>query len=403
MIKRVVLIVETPFSHRDFDRFGIATIQKHGLLPEVWEVHDVYVPRPLGESVVRPTGVKVTRFSSETDLLKFASSLEADDCVITAVGVYVGQEKSMSPLVKALGSSNALVTALSLGHRLPEPSIQPHWCGRLRSVGILSKTIVRDVKRNPRRIPVAIRSAWRRGKPAGNAPLRALDAIWAGTSVERIQPALVNDDTYLTFIHTLDYDLVRHSRTQPPGRAVGKIVYLDSMGPVHPDYLVHGKHLLTNSAEWFASVRSSFDRIESLFKTQIVVVPHPRAAPDQVIKWYGQREVLACPTAQAIRDCDLVLVTSPTTSLGIAAALKKPCIALRTPMIHAQSLARLQAYAETLGIPVLDHESLPESIGLPRPDADKQARFVEEYVKRTGTPDQDFWDVVVRRIAAWGT
>lgn len=402
MIRRVILIVEAPLSHRDFARFGLTHFADHGLDTEVWEIQDVYAPRPRAESVNRATEVSVRRFKSEADLVQSASSLLAEDCVILTTGAKVGQEASMWPLISAVASSRALFTALSSGHRLPQPSSQPEIHGRLTKVAARARTLSMDFRLNPRRIPVSFRSAWRSRCSRSRPRVRTLDAIWAGTTIEGIQQTLVANTTYVAFIHTLDYDQIRHSRSHPSGNAVGKIVYLDSMGPEHPDYSVHGIRLLTNSADWFASVRTAFSRIEGILNMPVAIVAHPRANRDRLEEWYGNREVLSGSTAQSIRDGEMALVTSGTTSLGIVAALQRPCIALRTPPIHATHLTDLCAYAIALGIPLIDYSSFPRVLRVPSPDAQRQASFVEQFVKRAGTPEGDFWDVVATKIVNWG-
>ncbi len=399
VIERVVVIVEAPLSHRDFDRFGITTFLKYDLRPEIWEIHDVYAPRPRSELVVRPTEVKIHRFSSEYDLVRSASSLKAEDCVITTAGVYVGQEEATAPFVGAISSSDALFTAVSSGHTLPMPPSGDR--GALKRPRTLARAIARDWKTNPRRVSVNLRRSWRRRLPIDNSRSRALDAIWAGTNVDNIQRRLIDQDTRINFIHTLDYDLIRSCRQQAPGSAVGKIVYLDSMGPEHPDFPVQGFQLESGAAAWFSSVRAAFDHIETALQMPVAIAPHPRASRDQAHKWYGGREVLSGTTAQSIRDSELVLVTDPTTTLGIVAALQRPCLGLRAPLIHARSNAEFQVYTDALGIPVIDFDSLPQTLAPPLPDFHKQARFVEDYVKRTGTPDQDFWEFVASRIATW--
>lgn len=401
VMKRVVVVVEAPLSYRDFDRFGIATFPNYDLQPEIWEIHDVYAPRPRSERVVRPTDVKIRRFASEYELVRTAATLKAVDCVIATAGVYHGQEEATAPFVEAISSSDALFTAVSSGHTLPMPMPPSANRGRFERPRRVAGAIARDLKSHPRRVPVNLRRSWRRRRPFRNSRSQALDAIWAGTNVDGIQTRLIDQDTKLHFIHTLDYDLVRNCRRQPPGLAVGKIVYLDSMGPEHPDFLVQGWNLASSAAGWFSSVRAAFDHIETALQLPVAIAPHPRTSRNQALKWYGEREVLSRLTAQSIRDSEFVLVTDPTTSLGMVAALQRPCLGLRAPLIHARSHAEFQVYTDSLGIPVIDHDSVPQTLARPLPDINRQARFVEDYVKRAGTPDQDFWEVVASRIATW--
>lgn len=397
----MILLVEAPLSQRDYERFGLAYMAMHGLNTEVWEIHDVYAPRPRRERANRAPAACIRRFASEHELVRSASSLQAQDCVVATIGVFSGQERTMGPLIEAIRSSDALFTALSSGHRLPLPPPNTHERPCLNGLAGRARQLVSDLVNNPRRVPIAIRSGWRRRKRYDRTHAAVLHAVWSGTTTERIESTLINADTEIAYIHTLDYDLIRHARELPLSLAAGKIVYLDTMGPEHPDFAVHGMEVLTAPDTWFAAVRSAFDKIEEALHLPIVIVAHPRAARVQLAEWYGDRQIITGPTAQSIRDGSLILVTSATTSLGMVACLGKPCLALRTPMIHATHLAELDAYADALSIPLIDYTAVPQDLVIPVPDHVKQNLFVEEFVKRSGTPEQDFWDYVAGRIASW--
>jgi len=401
VIERVIILVEAPLSQRDYERFGLAYMAMHGLNTEVWEIHDVYAPRPKRERVNRAPGARIRRFASEHELVRSASSLKAQDCVVATIGVFSGQERTMGPLIEAIGSSDALFTALSSGHRLPLPPLTTQERTRLNGIAARVRQLSSDLVNNPRRVPIAIRSGWRRRKRQDRTHAAVLHAVWSGTTTDGIASTLINADTQIAYIHTLDYDLVRHARELPIGPASGKIVYLDTMGPEHPDFAVHGMEVLTSPDTWFAEVRNAFDKIEEALHLPIAIVAHPRASQVRLEGWYGDREILTGPTAQSIRDASLTLVTSATTSLGMVACLGRPCLALRTPMIHTAHLAELDAYADALSIPLIDYTAVNQALVIPSPDQVKQNLFVEEFVKRSGTPEQDFWDYVAGRIASW--
>ncbi len=67
--------------------------------------------------------------------------------------------------------------------------------------------------------------------------IRPLDHIWAGAMVSGKASFLVAPSTTVTYIHTLDYDLVLALRASG-GQSTPRVVFIDSMGPLHPNYLV---------------------------------------------------------------------------------------------------------------------------------------------------------------------
>lgn len=201
----------------------------------------------------------------------------------------------------------------------------------------------------------------------------------------------------MRFIHTLDYDEVIALGPSLPGRDIDAL-YIDSMGPLHPDFAVSDVPVLVDPVQWFEEVNRGLSAFERHTGTRVSVAPHPRSRRADVAEWYGGRQVVSVGTPEAIARSRVIIATSGSTSLGLAAALATPAIAMRTTGIHRMHQPELESYRQALDLPYVD--ATAESISWPavRLNPDRYESFVSEYIKRPGTPNTPFWEQVVEDI-----
>ena len=69
----------------------------------------------------------------------------------------------------------------------------------------------------------------------GRVPFRGLDWAWVATNTDSINPYLLQDKTRVRYLHSLDYERVRQLQALSIDSAL-QPVYLDTMGPHHPDF-----------------------------------------------------------------------------------------------------------------------------------------------------------------------
>jgi len=397
LIAHVVYVVESPLSHRDFDRFGIARLQARGLTVEVWDVHEIFLPRPGLPEVPLAGGVPIQVMHSLEEIVTAASQLTDTTAVVLLSGAFLGNMSTHLPLMRALMRSPATLGTVSAGQRPPMPGDDlrlgllqrqvlrvRHQAGALRR-GETSPT--RMVKRARQLIQA------RRFVRAQDLGFRPLDYAWVGTDTAGIQPVLLGPNTQVRFIHTHDYDLILQSDLTS-SQDFGPI-FLDTMGPLHPDFAVLEDLRAQMSVEqWFGIVTRALTQVELHLGKRVTIAAHPRASKGQLEPLYEQREVLYGQTLELIAGSSLVLTASPTTSLGLVASLERPLTILRPSSLYARHLMELDEYARLLDAQVVSAEDVPNSWEPPPVPLSAYAMFVEHHMKRPGTPIEPFWDVV---------
>jgi hypothetical protein len=400
-LRRVVFLVESPLTQRDYERFGFEVLQHGGLQVEAWEIGEIYLPRPGAEFAPRAEKAFIHPYRRERELVRALEALQRDTCVIALAGPYQGQEWTHAPILRALARSRCVYTTICSGHRPPERDVVPPDLGqtilRLSTrfwahVASPFTSPRRGFKLTARRMRGRVHMA---GLRIGPPPIpRPLDFVWAGTRVDQLSPTVIGAGTRVRYIHTLDYDNILgvSNIQQGPGLTA---LYIDTMGAVHPDFLVSDVPVLVDPQAWFAEVREALSGFEAATGRSVAIAPHPRSDPTHVRQWYGGRPVISTPTAEAVAAADVVLVTSASTSIGIAAAFATPVIAIRTPAIHATHLAQLDQYAQLLGLETFDTTDPTSTWPPPRINVDLYRAFVEDNVKLPGTAEKPFWSQVL--------
>jgi hypothetical protein len=175
------------------------------------------------------------------------------------------------------------------------------------------------------------------------------------------------------------------------------IVFIDQMGPLHPDVLLLDLTFGVSMEIYSAMVCRGLAHIERQLGLQAVIAAHPRATPGILEPWYEGRTIVYGESIRLIANAEVV-VAEASTSLGIAVLCRRPIVLMSAAVFFPESQMYTHAFARALSTDVLDldaSELPPLSL-----DVDENAyhRYVEQFVKRPDTADVPFWSVVASEI-----
>lgn len=393
-VRRVILVVESPFSRRDEVRFGIRELRASGLEVAVWEVSPLCLPRSEQQWIEAPDGLLIKRFDSWDDLALEARTLTTSDFVISICGTYVGQLISHARLLAILSSSAAGFGTIWAG--------VPYWSTQIedppaRNLTIRTRAAIRSSLSallargfQNRTIATTLRWILRRF-----FRIHPLDAAWVGTSADGIHPLLVSRSTQVTRVHSLDYDqilAVYAAEQEPVVRQIA--VLIENLGPFHPDGTTLDLEIDVGPTEFFPIINSALDVIESTTGLSIEIAAHPRSSPGLMEAWYPGRRIRYGETAKAISECELVIIYHESTAVGLAVALGKPIVMCTSSRIGSQA----PNLVALLGIGILDADSEGPWTGNLAINEQQYADFMARFVKAPGTQQVPFWTVVARAI-----
>lgn len=200
----------------------------------------------------------------------------------------------------------------------------------------------------------------------------------------------------MTYIHTLDYDLALAARGSNRTSAP-QVVLIDSMGPLHPDYLLLGGSSISIQ-DYSEIVCRGIDQIEKQLGTDVVIAAHPRANKGVMEPWYGGRTLIYGKTTELIADATAVIVANGSTSIGMAAVFQRPLVLLSSSRFDPIIQDTIKAFAQALALPLIDLDA-PElplfTLGI---NEEAYAQYVQNYIKLPDTPEKPFWSVVASEI-----
>ena len=240
----------------------------------------------------------------------------------------------------------------------------------------------------------------RRARVHRRRPLAA-EQLEPRLAMAMIDPIFVGSKTATRLLHVWDLDRVMEIEPTS-GTDEEYIVYIDGLGPLHPDSVTLGLEVqLPTVEEYFAPKRACFDWIEARTGLPVVIAGHPRAvAGGNLEGLYGGRTVVYQSTAQAIARSSLVLMSHPSTALTIAAALGKPVLVMTCDADQRFQRRGQRQLVKALQLDTLSVDRLPEHFVMPTVDVAAYDRFFTSYIKRPGTSQGAFWDVVATDIDA---
>lgn len=406
-VRRVIYVVESPMTQRDFDRFGLAIMQAAGFDVVVWEVGDLFLQRADSSLIPRATGCDIRRFRSNTSLREACRRLGSDTAVVLVCGVYRGQPDTHVSLIRGMAASSALLGSVSAGQRPPidDDADVPEWAGgrlvrfrrRWRAMGGGRAAVTHVALLSLREASKAYARLVARVSPRA---IRTLDWAWVGTDAGNFDPRCLSERTLVRYLHTWDFDRILSGEGSLGPATSPYAVYLDAMGPMHPDFPVLGIDLEVDVAKWFAGINGALNAVSRVSGVPVVVAAHPRADPGSLDACYPGLDVVHGSTARLIGSAEFVLVSDPTTSLGMVAYFGKPAVVLRPPRLFDSHLVELDRYAGLLGLQEIPIDKVTDFWRPPQADVTAYRKFVSRYMKHPGTPMVPFWQAVAEDLAA---
>ncbi len=368
MKSRLVLVVEAPFSARDYDRFGVKQLSDWNFSVEVWEVFDWLRPAPYASSGQFKSNFDVRSVSSRNEFRRLTEGLTQNDKVILIGLTRFPLSSEQRELLRCLFDTSALVGSVIVGNL---PPFLPGLELRLRAV-----RLVHQARRRLRGSPSFVRS---------------LDYLWVDTSYASVDKSVLGSRTTIRYVHALDVDLLdgvtRNANTSPYA------LILDSMGPLHPDWSSLNLGNPWPSGCYEAMAKATISKlVERGFR--VVVAAHPRASTGEVNHLYEGADVQYGNTVRLLASASFAVTLEGSTSLGVAAFLKVPVLLLTSECQSKYVRDMLNRYCRALHVKPQAVASLETSLLPPLISEKNYETYVQTFVKRPGTPQGNFWRTV---------
>ncbi|MDD5136526.1 MAG: hypothetical protein PHX20_02045 [Candidatus Omnitrophica bacterium] len=385
MIRRIIFLTESPFDLRDYRRFGFELLRENQFAVETWDatpalhpdIHAAYSPPDKMEDEGLVT------FRDPPELYDRLSSLRSDDFVINLINYRF----KMLDVYKALGRSRADY-AVSMANTLP-------YVASVRTPSLFEKVKgLFPITRESVALRIFVRAPF---KFFGVKPAKI---ILAGgeNCLGCHYPA--DQGTEALWAHALDYDIYRKERETTPSGDSNTIVFLDEYLPFHPDWKYYNSTFPMRADEYYGLLDKLFCKLEGELKKEVVIAAHPRSKYSENDGYFKSRKCIKGETCALVRDSDLV-VSHISTSINFANLFYKPVLFVTSQHIDkCWEGPLIRTVARWFGKdPVfMDEDISVDMQELMKVDRQRYDNYRRSYIKRDGSPDLDFWQIVADRL-----
>ena len=389
---RLVLVVDSPLTSRDRERYQVDWLVKSGFDVAVWDIHALVLPRSDAPEL-DVDGLSYLEFVSVAQLTSATAELVCADVIVLLSGMERGAETRYHDVRELVLHCDARVGAVYAGTRPVEdvdPRLATAWGRILRVAG--------EVKAGRVSLSYLVRrlrhlTFINRVKATPNRPV--LDWAWTGPDPSVIDPSVVGPQTHFRALHTWDFDNeLRHPVERTPRAGV---VLIESMGPTHPDFSVLGIPTYVAADQWFADVRAWLAHLSEDLDERVTIAAHPRAQAGSLDRSYKPFDVIYGDSGSLVANARLVVAAEPSTALGWCALYGTPVALLRVADLYPGHLQQLQAYSRELGVPIIDNqEALLDAVQ--HDDLNPDPGFVSEYMAADEAPRVPLWETIATDI-----
>ena len=389
-MNKFIHIVSSPFSQRDYDRYGVAILQADGFDVEVWNVGKVVSRDAYKKSSHLSGRFEIeTVFNTKNEFLESCRKQEKAFFFVAASyafnSLFLFRELSRCGHTLSISMSypdSASVKAVDMNE--PEFLIR-------NKLKLFSKLKEISFKKISDKIILTV-PPWLFG-------VRHADLVFSGGHKSSSSNPLIGVNTRVVNIHVNDYDTFL--KNPPKGSCDNNYaVFIDQNLPFNTDPFFTKTARVATARNYYPSLTKFFDKLEKDLRMPIKIALHPRANFDSISEVFGGRELLMGETASLVNDSSFV-ISHYSYAVNFAALYKKPLIFITTDELNT-----------SFRQPAIDNISshfkkVPVNIDSDKPidwksemivDSEVYNQYIFNFIKKPKTPERFFWQVVGEQV-----
>ncbi len=332
---KLFFLVESPFSERDWDRFGISDllerfdVQVHDLTP----INNLTLWERNGSIQIKSDRV-ITHFSTQS-ISESITGLRPSASILN-----LGEGELRSILIRLLKKRRVLTAEFQLG-AMPGP--QTSQMTPIERIEFRLKQ-----SRSPLQLLSSARVRWRRYRDGNDLP----DVFFRGGRMARGRHPDMGQE--VIDVHSLDFEAFRESSRPTPTQVTRKVIYLDQDIGFHSDLRTLRMRSPATPSIFYGELNSYFDWLEETFGVKVVICPHPRANRADTPTRFPSREISELLTSQEIFGSRVVL-GHVSTSFSFAVLAERPTQILTTSELSSSWYGPyLERFSSELRAPLIN-------------------------------------------------
>lgn len=372
-------LVESPFSERDWDRFGIADLLSKFdvrildftplVSPTLWQ----------SKGSSQFSDDRVTTIFEQSDAIRLIDQIRPRACILN-----LGEGELRSDLFTELRKRKVTTAEFQLG-AMPTPDTS-HFSPierveyRLKQASSLTQ------------VPRILTERWRRRKNGQDLP----DIFFrAGTKATGRHPQSGKE---IVDVHSLDYEAFRESTKPTSIHTTRNVVYLDQDIGYHSDLQTLKMRSPATPSIFYVELNAYFRWLQDQCGLTVVVCPHPRATRSRLADRFPGIKISNLSTAQEIYGCRAVL-GHVSTSFSFVTLAKRPTLILTSDeLTRSWYWPYIQLFVEELSSPLVNVSDVSTWIEPPTLLSSNQSvafdAYQRNYLRAYSGSDRRLWTMI---------
>jgi hypothetical protein len=399
-IKNILYLTQSPFSIRDYNRFGIEIIVNNNFKVQLWDLSPLFGLKKSPLFKIRDI-IAIKNFNykiihSKKQFYKEIEKINNTTLIINIFGIdfktaFIFKKISKLGIPYAIFSANILPIYSNLKKRKAKIT----YTEKIISFFIKIKSL--NIYKINKKIFQYL--------PSRLLKINPPDYILAGGKLSLKNSRIpLAPDTKVIWGHSLDYDLflIADNRKSQGIHDKGEYaVFVDSNRPFHPNYLRRMEKPSTTPKNYFPSLCRFFSKIEEELNIEIVIAAHPSSNYAEHEDFFEGRKIYKFKTIELIRDCKFAIMHY-STSLNFAVLYFKPVIFITTREMEKSIMDfnYIRAFSMSLnkGFINIDKDLRYNWKKELRIDKDHYKSYKENYIKISKSQKELFWQIVADNI-----
>lgn len=379
-INKIIYLIATPFNQRDYKRFGVDVFVNDGFEVYVWD---------LSPFLYRG-------FAVPPDPIDFKNLIKFDSFDDVAASLRKEKKKSF------------VISLLPYGHNtykifrvMSKSKIKYSIRANAYPAGEKNKSAKNLINRAARITPRKVMNRIR------DLPMRLSGRLFKSESPtfvffegakSSIDKKRINHETQKVWAHSWDYDIYLNEKES--GQSVtNTVVFMDSYLSFHPELLFLGV-VWARADEYYPLLCKLFDYLEEKLASNVVIAAHPRSHYENQPDFFQGRKVVRGQSSELVKNAKLVILHG-SASAYFPALYRKPMLFVMTDGLLKTDFARdIRLFAACFGkAPVNISREL--NIDLEDElivDEKKYAKFENDFIKKKGSEELPYWQIVIKKI-----
>lgn len=367
-------MTESPFTLRDYKRFGLEIYRTNKYEVEVWDLTAIFHP---DYGIIPPDPCEfpgLMIFKSKKDVLDRIAKLVQSDFVLNLNVSWLDKLW----FYRAISRYKVKYGMMSLG---PVPTSERQKINVSLYISLLTKRLIW-------KIPFGL---------LGVSPAALLLASGEMSLSNYFFP--LNEKSEIVWMHVLDYDLYLEEQRILSHDPQNKAVFLDVYMPFHPDFILCKEKNTITPEKYYLSLNRFFEYVEKEQNTSVEIAAHPRSDYPNMPPYFGNRHLLVGKTIECVKTSRFI-ISHHSTSLNMAILYKKPVIFVETDEMIKGGLSRsVYTYASWFGKAVHNIDK-PVSLDWDKEltvDKEKYAEFQKLFIKKGGR-NEISWQIFINKL-----